>query len=384
MTTAGPASVNVPVWDPDGSLALSDLCDDLDADTCVVGLGGTGLTAVLRLRERGVPVVGLDAGTVAGGAAGRNGGLLLAGAAAPHHRAIRAFGRERATRLYRRTVRAIDEVLAAAPGTGLRCGSLRIAADDAEREDVREQLAAMREDGLPAEPYHGPEGAGLRFPHDAAIDPLARCRALARSAVREGATLFERSPAVRIEGGRTGPVRVVTPHGSVRCRRAIVAIDGGLARVLPELAATVRPVRLQMAATVPTGGPELPAPVYYRYGYEYWRRTPDGRIAAGGFRDAGGAAEETDVPVPTEAVQRRLDALLRDRIGTDAPVAFRWAAITGFGRTGLPFVGPVRPGVTAAGGYDGTGNLLGAVAGRALADHAAGDDPTDLKLFLSD
>src|SRR5690625_7596450 len=45
---------------------------DVTADVCVIGLGGTGLRAVTELRRHGLDTVGLDAGTVAGGAAGRN------------------------------------------------------------------------------------------------------------------------------------------------------------------------------------------------------------------------------------------------------------------------------------------------------------------------
>jgi hypothetical protein len=46
----------------------------------------------------------------------------------------------------------------------------RSAAEDA---DVAAQLAAMREDGLPVEPYEGPRGPpGLLFPDDAAFQPL--------------------------------------------------------------------------------------------------------------------------------------------------------------------------------------------------------------------
>ncbi len=378
--SAASAGPNVPVWDPDGALALPRLRGDLAADVCVIGLGGSGLTAVLRLRERGLRVVGLDAGPVAGGAAGRNGGLLLAGTAAPYHRAVRALGRERARALYRRTAREIGAVLEAAPGTGSRPGSLRIAASAEELADGVAQRRAMRADRLPVEPYEGPEGRGLLFPEDGAVDPLRRCRALARAAVREGADLYDRSPVTSVDAPDDRSARVVrTPHGRVRCRQAIVAIDGGLARLLPELAGTVRTVRLQMLATAPTDRPALPRPVYYRYGFEYWRRTPDGRIALGGFRDVGGAGESTDDPTPGDVVQERLTRFLREHLRVEAPVTHRWAASVGFGPGTLPFVGEVRPRVWATGGYDGTGNLIGAVAGRALADRLAGDDPVELR-----
>ncbi len=42
------------VWDVDGWTPLPVLRDDVTADVCVIGLGGSGLTAVAELRSRGV------------------------------------------------------------------------------------------------------------------------------------------------------------------------------------------------------------------------------------------------------------------------------------------------------------------------------------------
>ncbi len=52
----------------------------------------------------GSKVVGVDAGRVAAGAAGRNGGFLLGGAAAYLHDAIARWGTEPAVALYRATL----------------------------------------------------------------------------------------------------------------------------------------------------------------------------------------------------------------------------------------------------------------------------------------
>ena len=61
------------------------LTSDLEADLVVVGLGGSGLTALLHAAQRGLNVIGIDSDRIAAGAAGRNGGLLLAGIADFHH-----------------------------------------------------------------------------------------------------------------------------------------------------------------------------------------------------------------------------------------------------------------------------------------------------------
>jgi glycine/D-amino acid oxidase-like deaminating enzyme len=338
------------------------------ADACVIGLGGSGLAAVRALQARGATVVGLDARQVGSGAAGRNGGFLLAGCADFHHEAVERLGRARAAALYRATLAEIDRMVAESPGTIAVTGSLRIAGDAAERADCARQLAAMRADALPVETYEGPEGVGLRFPHDATTQPLARVRALARAAIAEGAALFADSPAIDVSRGR-----VTTASGTVQCQQVLVAIDGRLERLLPELDGTVRTARLQMCATAPATDVQLSHAVYARYGYDYWQQRPDGCLAVGGGRDLVEAEEWTTDDAPTPVVQAHLDRLLREVIGTRAPVTHRWAASVGFTRSGAPVVAEVRPGVWAVGGYCGTGNLIGAMAARAAVAAMEGD-----------
>ena len=354
------------VWDVDGWPGLPPLEGDVQTDVCVIGLGGTGLTAVRELVDRGVGVVGVDAGTVAGGAAGRNGGFLLAGLAHPHHRMVALLGRDRAAALHRQTLDEMDRMRSATPDAIRMTGSLRIEDDEDGLADCALHAAALRADGFAVEEYDGVEGRGLLFPDDGTLQPLARCRALAAAA---GARLHELTPAVSIEPGQ-----VHTPHGVIRCRAVLVCVDGRLDALLPELGAVVRTVRLQMLSTAPTDEVAVSRPVYLRGGYEYWQQLPDGRIAAGGFRDVGGSDEETTSTAPTPVLQAAIEKLVRERIGVRAPIAHRWAASVGYTRSGLPYVGEVRPGVFAAGGYCGTGNVVGALCARALVALALGHE----------
>jgi gamma-glutamylputrescine oxidase len=356
---------NTPVWDDHEWTHLPTPDGDVSADVCVVGLGGSGLTAVGELLRRGASVVGIDAGHVAAGAAGRNGGFLLAGAYDFYHDAVRRHGRERAQHVYRLTMDEVRRIADEVPQAVRITGSLRVADTPEEVADCRAQLDAMRADGFPAEWYDGPEGQGLLMPTDAAFNPLLRCRLLARRALNAGARLFEHAPAVDV---RPGAVR--TPGGTIRCERVVVAVDGRLERIFPELEGRVRTARLQMLATAPTDEVRVPRPVYARWGYEYWQQLPDGRIALGGFRDHGGEGEWTEEGAPGEVIQARLEQFLRERIGVRAPVTHRWAASVGFTPTGLPLLEEVRDGVWVAGGYSGTGNVIGALCGRAAAELA--------------
>ena len=360
------ATANVPVWDDGAWEPLPRLEGEAGAEVCVVGLGGSGLACVHELLRLGQRVVGVDAGPVAGAAAGRNGGFLLAGASKFHHDAVAAYGRERALAIHRLTAAEIARMHRETPEAVRLTGSLRIAASPEEEADCRAQLAAMEADGLPAEAYDGPEGRGILFPTDAAFNPLLRCRILARRAVGAGARLFEHSPALEISGSE-----VRTPNGAVRCKAVIVCVDGNLDRLLPALAGRVRTARLQMVATAPLAEVRFPRPVYLRWGYEWWQQLADGRIALGGFRDRAGEGEWTCEATPSQAVQAMIERFLREDLKIDAPITHRWAACVGFTESGLPVCDEVEPGVWAVGGYSGTGNVIGAILGRAAAQLAA-------------
>jgi gamma-glutamylputrescine oxidase len=359
-----------PVWEGGGAPFFSPLLTDVDATACVVGLGGSGLACVHELLDLGVDVVGIDAHAVAAGAAGRNGGFLLAGAAHFHHDAVALYGRERATQIYLRTMQQLDRMQSETPEAIRRTGSLRIASSPEEMQDCAAHLEALQQDGLAVERYSGPEGDGLLLPDDGVFNPLLRCRILGERAVARGARLFELTHALHIEQGA-----VTTARGRVRCDHVFIATDGGMARLLPQVADRVRTARLQMLATAPTHEVRLQRPVYWRYGYDYWQQLPDGRIALGGFRDFGGAAEWTTSAEPTVAIQQELERHLREAVGVRAPVTHRWAASVGFTDDRLPLFEQLLPDVWAFGAYSGTGNVIGAICGRAAARLAlTGDD----------
>lgn len=356
---------NIPVWDDQPWASLPRLEGDLEAEVCVVGLGGSGLACALELLDLGARVVGLEAGTIAGGAAGRNGGFVLGGTAKFYHQSVAQFGRDQARAMYAATLEQLDRMTLETPQAIRRVGSLRIADSEDELEDCERQFEAMREDGFEVERYDGPEGRGLLFALDGAFQPLERCRSLARVALGRGARLYEHSPALEIAGDR-----VRTPSGAVHCDRVIVAVDGKLERIFPELEGRVRTARLQMLASAPTREVSIPRPVYARWGYEYWQQLPDGRVALGGFRDRALDEEWTLEDAPTAGVQGLLEGFLRERIGVHAPITHRWAASVAYSSDGMPILEELRPGVWAIGAYSGTGNVVGALCGRAVAQLA--------------
>jgi glycine/D-amino acid oxidase-like deaminating enzyme len=220
----------------------------------------------------------------------------------------------------------------------------------------------MRAASLPVEPYASPEGYGLLFELDGAGQPLRRCRQLAARARMRGARLHEDTPALDVSGDR-----VITPTGEVRCGAVIVAVDGSLEQVIPELAGRVRTARLQVLGTAPAIEVTIPRPVYARWGLDYWQQTPDKRVVLGGFRDLGGDSEWTARAEPSRPIQEQLTEFLRIGLGVTAPVTHRWAGCIAFTDDPLPILEEVRQRVWALGAYNGTGNVLGAIWGRAAA-----------------
>ncbi len=361
-----PADVaTVPWWADDApvpdELTTPAPAGTLRAEAVVVGLGITGLEAVLALAEGGMDVVGIDAAGIAAGAAGGNGGFLLAGLADFHHDAVNRHGRAAANAWWHRTVEEMDRIAEVEP-TFERVGSLRIGADEEEERDCLIHLAQMRRDGLDAAAYDGPEGRGLIVAGDGMVHPMARAVRLATAAVAAGARLH-----APLRASAVGPGTVQAEGTVVRARRVLVAVDGSLERLMPSLAGEVRTARLQMLATEPLPPPRLPRPVYRRFGMDWFHQRPGGEVLLGGGRDVGGEEEWGAPAEPSAPVQAHLDRL-REVLGLDqVGVTHRWAAGAAFSTSRLPVDREVERGVHVIGAHSGHGNVIGGMLARAVA-----------------
>jgi gamma-glutamylputrescine oxidase len=364
-------------WDDDDVVAawtgLPSLAGDVAADACVIGLGGSGLAAIESVLDRGLSVVAVDAGRVAAGAAGRNGGFLLGGPDAYLHSAIAAWGEDAAVWLYRATLRELEHLAMLVPDVVKRVGSIRLAglpgdpedaaeaADHAaELRDCDEHEAALVRHGIAVERYDGSLGRGLFLPDDASMNPARRAIGLA-TILQRRAALYENTRVVEVQSER-----VVTERGTITAPIVIVAVDGRLDVLLPQLAGRVRTARLQMIATAPVSPGRLHCPVYGRWGYDYGQQLPDGRLFIGGGRDRFVDEEWTTATEPSDNVQGYIEHIAARFVGAPVSVTHRWAASVGFtGGDGRALCTAVDDGVVAIGGYNGTGNLVGPVAARA-------------------
>jgi glycine/D-amino acid oxidase-like deaminating enzyme len=369
---------------------------DLTVDVAVVGAGVGGLSVSWHLLERGITPALLEAGTVAGGASGRNGGFLAAGGAMPYDELRTTIGAERARWQYAATGAAIDTIAALAAEAGAadavrRTGSMHQAADEAEETSVRAQVAALMADGFEAElveradlppSLRGAGGAAAFMPRDAAVHPARWLRALAVMAAARRLRIHENTPVE--PPARDGDGLILrTPRGTVRASAVVVAADNAGPALVPVLAGSVTGRRLHMVATAGAVAPVLPLPVSWRRTYEYAQQVPDGRVLIGGFSDLDGERSYTDRDEGDPAVHARIELDLHERLGVDAPIGHRWVGLVGFTENRLPRVGavPGEDGLFALGGYSGSGNLNGWVAGSIVAAMVAGEEPEGEPLY---
>ena len=347
-----------------------------DPDVVVVGAGVTGCAAALRLAQAGKRVRVYDGREIAGGASGRNGGFALRGMPAAFDVTVESVGEETARELMAWTETAIDTIESLAGDSFRRVGSLRIAVDEEERDELRLEYEALVAAGFEAEWLGGDElqpagsfAAALRHVPDGALQPARWVRRLAGLAAAEGVEFREHTRLESLDelGGAT----------------VVVCVDGYPSGLLGEIEGLVIPTRGQVIATEPIPERLFEVPHYGRHGYDYWHQDEAGRIVAGGFRDVSLDSEFTAEEDLTDNVQEALRAFVNGLVGRELRVDYAWAGIFGMVMDFLPIVGRV-PGldnVWVAGGYSGHGNVLGFASGELVAQAVVGEDAPFQDIF---
>jgi glycine/D-amino acid oxidase-like deaminating enzyme len=366
----------ISYWLSEPSEPLSSRRIEGTVDVAVVGGGITGCSCALALAEAGLSVRLFEAREIAGGASGRNGGFALRGGAAPFPVLAESIGEEATAALWRWTEEELDALAVFAGDAFRRTGSLRLAADEEERDELRVEYEALRGAGLAARwradlppPLAGRYPAALLHPDDGVLQPARLVRDLGRRAAAAGVEVREHTRISTLEQARAATV--------------VVATDGYPSGLLGELEGLVVPTRGQVIATEPLDELRFEIPHYGRHGFDYWHQRPDGRIVAGGFRDVSLHSEFTADEVTTPVVQDALERFVDDLAGRPLRVDYRWAGIFGMVFDFLPVVGrvPGEDGLWMAGGYSGHGNVLGFACGRLVARALLGEDDPKLALF---
>lgn len=345
------------------------------ADVEVVGGGVTGCSCALTLAGKGLRVRLHEARAIASGASGRNGGFALRGGAMAYDSAREWLGADRAAEYWQLTESYVDRMDELGGDAFRRTGSLRLAGDD-ERDDLRAEYEALREDGFDAAwreelpgSLAGKFPGALFHPRDAVLQPARLVRRLAAAAAGAGVEICEHDRVANVD--------------ALEADTVVVATDGYPSGLLGELEGLIIPTRGQMIATEPLPERLFEMPHYGRHGLDYWHQDPDGRLIVGGFRDVDMESEFTAAEETTPRIQGALDDFAEALIGRRPAVTHRWAGIFGLVPDLMPVVGRVegRDGLWVAGGYSGHGNVLGLMCGDLVAQAIAGDPHPLLEFF---
>lgn len=362
--------------------ALPDL-----VDVVVVGAGICGLSAAAAVARLGHTVVVADREPLGWGASSRNGGMAIPELKAGPAGLTKKYG-EVGRRMYDEVNLAFDHVESVIAGTGEAAGAGPIDCDYVRsgllylahsRRHVSELRAMAAEHGgdlgeavrfverrdLGSEVGSEAFAAGLVMERTGAVHPARFHRGLAEHALGAGALVHDRTAVVGLTR-RGDRHRVDTNRGTMHARHVLVATNAYADDAVPDLRRRVLPVASYMIATEvlseelaasvsPTGRMMFDS----RNFLDYWRLTPDRRMAFGGRRSLD----------PVEVVEAR--DFLYERMVDIHPqlrgvaVEFAWGGSVAVTLDRLPHVGRID-GAWYATGCNGSGVALNTWMGHRL------------------
>ncbi len=374
------------------------LSGDLEADVVIVGGGYTGMWAAWHLKELEpeAEVVLLEAEVCGHGPSGRNGGFCnVMWLSLPSMR--NRWGAEGALAVGRAAGEAVTGIEEFCESQGVdawfrRGGYLKVSTTAAHDASSEAALDACRELGEAdaAHPLSTEEVAarcssplfrgGVFFPDAATVQP-ARLALGLRNRLREsGVSIYEHTE-VRSVRRRPDHVEARTAAGSVRAKSSILAEGGAAKGLRGPLRGRLSIASSHIVLTEPV--PALLEEVGWTGGecitdsralVDYFRTTPDGRIAFGwgggriamGGRTHGHAELDSDVVGQTADHLRAVFPAFEGREITHA-----WGGPIDASPTHLPLILPLRGGrAFAAAGYTGNGVGPSHMVGRTLASLA--------------
>jgi len=359
------------------------LAGEVTADVCVVGGGYTGLSAALHLAEAGLEVVLVEAQRVGWGASGRNGGQVGSGQRRDQGWLEARLGAERARLLWHLAEEAKALVRELVERHSIACdlkpGVIHAARRASEVPHYAEEAEKLARDygyaavepldrmGIAArvgsDAFHG----GLLDRGGMHLHPLNYALGLGRAVAAAGVRIFERSRVEAIEP------EVRSAAGRARAHFTVLAGNGYLGGLVPEVAARVIPINNFIVATAPLGEdgarrllPFDEAVADSLFVVNYFRLSADRRLLFGGG-ESYGYRFPRDI---AGAVRPRMLAIFPGLAGT--PIDYAWGGTLAITVNRLPAFQRLGPTRFSAAGYSGHGVAMATLAGKLMAEAVQG------------
>ncbi len=225
---------HIPFWldDPARPAPEPELTRDISTDLLIIGAGFTGLWTALLAKEENPAreVVILEAGEVATGASGRNGGFMDASITHGLQNGLARWPREFPT-LLALGMENLDEIEATIRRLGIECDYLRtgdigMASEPYQVEELKAEMEISARYNIRSEFYDRERLqeivkspffiAGLNYPdHAALVNPAQLAWGLRKACLDLGVQIYEHSPVTKLEE-ENNHVIAYTKHGRVR------------------------------------------------------------------------------------------------------------------------------------------------------------------------
>ncbi len=362
---------------------------DLDVDVCVIGGGLAGLTTAREVARSGWSVALLEAGRLAASASGRNTGFVLPGFGANADKLIERVGFERTKDIWSLSQAGVDYVrdtivAEGADGIEPQNGWLHVSKTD-NSDDFMRHVALLGElgceiEGWPTERVRAVLKSdryfnAIHYLRALTIHPLNYALKLAAAAERDGARIFENTPALSIDPSGVRK-RIVTPGARLRANYVVLCGNVQLGALMPRLTATLLPMSTYVITTAPLGE-SLAEAVRYR------GAVSDTDLADNHYRIVGGdrlmlSGRATAWQRNPQRYVRALTADIKKTFPQLGEVAadYAWSGTLGLTLHRMPQLGELGPGVWLASGFGGHGLNTTAMAGNIIARAIVEGDET--------
>ncbi len=390
-----------------------DIADRFQAfageETCevaVIGGGFTGLSTALHLaRDHGSEVRLLEAGKIAWGASGRNGGFCcLAASKLGLTQMIERYGLDETKRFYAAQLEGMDLNRQLCADEAIDCdlvgdGNLEVAHRPKAFAGLKEEARALqRYFGIPTTVYDrvafpavghqsNEQFGGLHVGAGYGLHPLKFAQGLALAAARHGANLHPFSEVLDWTREPGGWHRLVTKGGTVKARRVVVAANGFMPeklhpafdrRILPALSNIITTRPLTEAEVAAQSWNTLNPVCNTRTLLFYYRLLPDRTFLFGARGDFSGSP----------AAGQQMKAWMTRRLGEVFPawreveISHFWRGLVCLTRRRTPAIGRLEddPSVLFGYGYHANGVNTAPWAGRELARLALGNESPQARL----
>ncbi|MEP7136597.1 MAG: FAD-dependent oxidoreductase [Chloroflexota bacterium] len=298
---------HTPFWldDPAKPNPEPQLTQPISTDLLVIGAGFAGLWTALLAKEENPnrEIVLLEAGEVAIGASGRNGGFMDASLTHGFLNGLSRWPKEINT-LHALGVKNLDEIEATLTRLGIKCdyqrtGEIDVATEPYLLAEFKQFIELAKQHNIPFQYLDHDQLqsivkspiflGGIKRPDTAIINPAQLAWGLRKACLDLGIRLFENTPVTKLQE-ENKIVLAQTSHGQIRANRVALATNA-YPPLLKRISYYVVPVYDYVLMTEPLTPSQRDSIGWHgreglsdgNHQFHYFRTTADGRILWGGF-----------------------------------------------------------------------------------------------------